>query len=143
MAIHFTNTDTSFKLKNASLLKTWIKKIILAEKKELGKIYYVFLNDDELLKYNKKFLKHNTYTDIITFDYSSDKKLSAEIFISTERVRDNANKLSVPFEEELHRVMIHGILHLCGYKDKSKEAKLEMRKKEESALKKLVKHFPK
>ena len=106
------------------------------EKKELGEINYVFMNDEDLLKTNIEFLDHHTYTDIITFDYCEGELLNSDIFISIDRVNENATKFDTTFENELHRVMIHGVLHLCGYKDKSKKDAELMRKKENAALSK-------
>lgn len=136
MAINIQNNHSSFRFKNSARTKSWLKKIILSEKKKEGKISYVFVSDEDLLKINREFLKHDTYTDIITFDYAEEKLLHAEIFISIDRVRENAEKLKVEFESELRRVMVHGVLHLCGYKDKKKADKELMRKKESAALKK-------
>lgn len=133
--ITFQNQSISFKLKEKTRLKAWIKTVTEKEKHRLGDINYVFCSDEELLEININHLNHNTYTDIITFDYTEDKKISSDIFISVERVEENAKKFKVDFEEELHRVMIHGILHLCGYKDKSKADAELMRKKEDAALK--------
>ncbi|MBK6836084.1 MAG: rRNA maturation RNase YbeY [Bacteroidetes bacterium] len=135
MAIHFAQTEIIFKLKNKQVLKTWIKKVIENEKLNLGEIAYTFCSDDELLKINQQFLEHDTYTDIITFDYREGKVVNGEIHISVDRVKENAEKFKTTFELELHRVMIHGVLHICGYKDKSKLHKEEMRKKEDSSLK--------
>lgn len=132
--ISFQNLSISFKLKEKTKLKLWIKTIIDKEKHTLGTINYMFCNDDELLEINIKHLNHNTLTDIITFDYTEDKKISSDIFISVDRVLENAKKFEVTFEEELRRVMIHGVLHLCGYKDKSKPDAELMRKKENWAL---------
>jgi rRNA maturation RNase YbeY len=133
--ISFQNLSISFKLKEKTKIKLWIKTIIDKEKHTLGTINYMFCNDDELLEINVKHLNHNTLTDIITFDYTEDKKISSDIFISVDRVLENAKKFEVTFEEELRRVMIHGVLHLCGYKDKSKPDAELMRKKENWALK--------
>jgi rRNA maturation RNase YbeY len=137
MAITFQNQDYDFKLRDKQKLKSWIKKIIESEKKKEGQVNYVFTSDEELLDINTRFLQHTTYTDIITFDYSEDKTVSGDIIISVERVEENAKKFKVDFETELHRVMIHGILHLLGYKDKKKGDIELMRKKENQALKKL------
>ena len=104
----------------------------------MGDISYVFCTDDELLEVNQKHLNHNTYTDIITFDYTESKTINSDIFISIDRITENAKKFEVTFEDELHRVMIHGILHLCGYKDKTKADADLMRKKENQALKLFV-----
>jgi len=137
LPVSFYAPTIGFAPKHKTLLRSWIKQITESEKKKLGQISYVFLSDEELLKINIEHLNHNTYTDIITFDYTEDGKIASDIFISVERVRENAEKFNTGFENELHRVMIHGILHLCGYKDKSKEQSELMRKKENSALRKL------
>jgi probable rRNA maturation factor len=134
MAISFSNNNIQFKLKHKASLKTWIKAIAEKEKKKTGGINYVFTSDEDLLKTNIKYLGHNTYTDIITFDYSEGHSINGDIFISIDRVKENAEKFKVNFEEELHRVMIHGILHLCGYKDKNKTDSGLMRKKENASL---------
>ncbi len=133
--ISFQNLSISFKLKEKTKINLWIKTIIDKEKHTLGTINYMFCSDDELLEINIKHLNHNTLTDIITFDYTENKKISSDIFISVDRVLENAKKFEVTFEEELSRVMIHGVLHLCGYKDKSKPDSELMRKKENWALK--------
>ncbi len=134
MAITFQEQNIKFKLKGGPKIKTWIKKIIELEKKQLGQLNFVFTSDEELLKVNQQFLKHNTYTDIITFDYCEGKKINGDIIISIERVGENATKLETEFDEEIKRVIIHGVLHLCGYKDKSKADSELMRKKENWAL---------
>ena len=139
--IRFHSEEISFKLKDKTKLKHWITNIIKGKKTAPGEITFVFCTDDYLLAINKQHLNHNTLTDIITFDYTSDhpkQLISGEIYISIDRVGENANKYSVSFEDELHRVMIHGVLHLLEYKDKSAEAKKEMRKQEDAALKKLL-----
>lgn len=133
--ISFQNLSIDFKLKEKTKLKQWIKFITEKEKHILGTINYIFCSDEELLEINIKHLNHNTYTDIITFDYTESKKISSDIFISVDRVAENAKKFNVTFDEELHRVMIHGVLHLCGYKDKSKADSELMRHKENQALK--------
>ena len=133
--ISFNNQSISFKLKEKTKLKQWIKTITEKEKCQLGTINYIFCTDDELLEINIKHLNHKTLTDIITFDYTEGKTINSDIFISIERVEENAKKFDVSFENELHRVMIHGILHLCGYKDKTKADAELMRKKENGALK--------
>jgi probable rRNA maturation factor len=138
MAITFQSQNTNFKLNQGSRIKAWIKKIIELEKRKAGNINFVFTTDEDLLKVNIQYLKHNTYTDIITFDYSEDKKISGDIMLSIERVGENAEKLKIDFDEEIKRVMIHGILHLCGYKDKTKTDSELMRKKENWALKKFA-----
>jgi len=138
MAIYFYNEKIDFKLKNKAKLKLWLKHIAELEKKTIGTLNFIFTSDEELLQKNKQFLNHNTLTDIITFDYCEDNKLTGDIFISIERISENAKKFNVAFEEELHRVIIHGTLHLCGYKDKTKPTADLMRKKEDWALGKLV-----
>ena len=134
MAITFSNNNIVFNLKKKAKLKTWIKIITEKEKKVLGNLNYTFVSDESLLEINTEYLNHNTYTDIITFDYCEDKKISGDIFMSVDRIRENAKKFGVDFEEELHRVMIHGVLHLCGYKDKTKSDSDLMRKKENASL---------
>ena len=136
MAVSFQNQNIEFKLPAKGKLKTWIKTIIESEKKIQGQINFVFTNDDEVLKTNIQFLNHNTFTDIITFDYCEGKKINGDIIISIERVEENAKKFNVEFETELKRVIIHGVLHLCGYKDKADTDIALMRKKENAALKK-------
>ncbi len=133
--VSFNNQSISFKLKDKNKLKQWIKTITEKEKHQLGTINYIFCTDDELLEINLKHLNHNTLTDIITFDYTEGKTINSDIFISIIRVLENAEKFKVTFDDELHRVMIHGILHLCGYKDKTKADAEMMRKKENAALK--------
>ena len=109
----------------------WIKKLILNEEKKVGNINYIFCDDEYLLKVNQDFLNHDYYTDIITFDYVKGKTISGDIFISLPRISENASTLSSSFEKELLRVLAHGVLHLCGYKDKSDEEEKEMRAKED------------
>lgn len=133
--ISFNNQSIAFKLKHKAKLKQWVKAVTEKEKHQLGTINYVFCTDEELLEINIKHLNHNTYTDIITFDYTEKKTIHSDIFISVDRVEENAKKFEVDFETELHRVMIHGILHLCGYKDKTKVDAELMRKKENGAIK--------
>ncbi|MBC7864558.1 MAG: rRNA maturation RNase YbeY [Bacteroidia bacterium] len=138
MPVSFLHSSENFSLQKKAVLKKWISAIIKQEKKKEGKIIFLFCNDKKLHSINKEFLNHDTLTDIITFDYSEGEKISGEIYISTERVFENAEKFSGSFLEELHRVMIHGVLHLCGYKDKSPADKKQMRQKEEEALKKVI-----
>ena len=115
-------------------LSAWISKVVEQEKLTMSDIALIFCNDEYLLKVNQDFLEHDFYTDIITFDYCSDNLVSGDLFISIERVIENAEEFNVTFEQELHRVIIHGVLHLCGYKDKSPEEETIMRKKESDAL---------
>ena len=107
--------DLDFSLEKETKVINWIKKIIKQEGKTAGTISYLFCSDDYLLKINKQFLKHNFYTDIITFDYSEKNKIEGEIFISIDRVKENAITFKQPFQKELMRTIIHGVLHLCGY----------------------------
>jgi probable rRNA maturation factor len=134
-AIRFFSQDTRFKLKTPRKVTSWIKRVVDEEGSSLQGINYVFCSDSYLLTLNQGFLKHNTLTDIITFDNSEGRSsIEGEIYISIDRVKDNANKYNVPFDEELSRVMIHGVLHLLGYKDKKPAEKALMRKKEEAWL---------
>lgn len=126
--------EGKYKLANKKLIKRWLHGVVTNEGKLLQDMNIVFCTDEELLEKNIKYLKHNTLTDIITFDYSHEDTTSGEIFISIDRIKDNALTLDVDFFEELCRVMVHGILHLVGYKDKSKSEQLEMRKKEDYYL---------
>lgn len=112
----------------------WLEDIILSEGKKLGEINYIFCDDEYLLKVNQDYLQHDYYTDIITFDYVKGKTISGEIFVSLQRISDNASTLSKDYEEELRRVLAHGILHLSGYKDKTKEEEQLMRSKEDHYL---------
>lgn len=133
--IRFFSEDISFKCKNQRFLKHWIQEILALHKINENNLNYIFCNDNYLLQINKEFLHHDFYTDIITFNNSIiDTNLVADIYISIERVMDNSKKLSVEFEVELHRVMIHGILHLLGFQDKTKKQKEEMRKMENDCL---------
>jgi rRNA maturation RNase YbeY len=121
-------------LTNRTELKRYIQSIFKKEGKKLDSIHYIFCTDKALLEINRQFLSHDFYTDIITFNLSESKVIQAEIYISTDRVKDNALQLGVSLKSELCRVIFHGVLHLCGYKDKSKEQKVEMRGKEEFYL---------
>jgi rRNA maturation RNase YbeY len=114
--------------------KKWLEDIILSEGKKLGEINYIFCDDEYLLKVNQDYLQHDYYTDIITFDYVKGKTITGEIFVSLQRISDNASTLSREYEEELRRVLAHGILHLCGYKDKTEEEEQLMRSKEDHYL---------
>ena len=136
MAISFQNQEIRYKLEQPAKVKAWIKKIIALEKKKTGRIDFVFTNDEEVLKANVRFLNHTTYTDIITFDDCEADVINGDIIISIDRVKENATKFEVAFEMELKRVIIHGILHLCGYKDKTGKDAAIMREKENLALKK-------
>lgn len=133
--IHFFSEKTRFKLAHPRKTSNWIKKVILKEKASFLEVNYIFCSDKCLLELNQDFLNHDTLTDIITFDNSLSKKaLEGEIYISIDRIRENAKTLKTSFDEELHRVIIHGVLHLLGYKDKKPAEKALMRKKEEACL---------
>ena len=136
MAIHFQNLEGhDFRLGKKTAIREWLLLVIRKEGKHCGEINYLFASDAYVLEQNKKYLRHNTYTDIITFHSNEGKILNADILISTDRVRDNAEKLGTAPDEELRRVMVHGVLHLCGYKDKSERERKQMRDKEEICLK--------
>jgi probable rRNA maturation factor len=120
-------------------LKNYIRSVFKNEGKKLEYINYIFCTDKILLDINRQFLKHDFYTDIISFDLSESFSVVAEVYISIDRVRQNARKLSVPLKSELHRIIFHGALHLCGYKDKNKNEKKKMRVKEEFYLAKYLK----
>lgn len=128
------NYETDFELQDEAKYEDWLSRVIESEDKTEGEINYIFCDDEYLLKMNVEFLDHDTLTDIISFDYTMGSLVSGDIFISVERVRDNAADYNVPFEEELRRVMAHGILHYCGYKDKNEEDSLIMRAKEEEKM---------
>jgi probable rRNA maturation factor len=124
------NYETDFILQDEKKLSTWVLSVIKSEGFKEGEINYIFCDDDYLLKLNMEFLNHNTLTDIISFDYSIGKQIHGDIYISIDRVLDNSTKFKVEFLVELRRVMIHGILHYSGYKDKLKSDKEQMREKE-------------
>lgn len=125
---------TNFSLDNEQKYANWLKAVISSEDGILSQVDYVFCSDDEVLEMNEKYLNHDTYTDILTFDYTEGKVIAGDIFISVDRVKDNAEQLSISFEEEMLRVMAHGVLHLFRYKDKSKEEVLLMRSKENEKI---------
>ncbi len=128
------NYLNDFNLGKEEELRSWIQFVLDEEDRELGEISYIFCDDDYLLDINVKHLKHNTLTDIISFDYSLGRVVSGDIYISVERVKENAGDRRVDFEDELHRVMIHGVLHYIGYRDKTDEDTREMRRKEDYYL---------
>lgn len=135
------NYENDFNLDNESEISTWISDVIVSENKKEGDINYIFCNDDFLLNINQQYLNHDTLTDIISFDYSVGNELHGDIFISTERVAENALDFGVSFSDELLRVLSHGVLHYCGYKDKSEADELLMRNKEDEKIKMFhVKH---
>jgi len=128
------NSETSFTLKNQNKLVKWIGDVVSSEGFQVGEINYIFCDDSYLNKINQEFLNHDTFTDVISFDYTLGKEVGGDIFISIERVLENAEKFNEVFENELHRVMIHGILHFIGYKDKTKKDKTLMRTKEDEKI---------
>ncbi|MFT5146243.1 MAG: putative rRNA maturation factor [Polaribacter sp.] len=132
------NYETNFKLENEDCFEKWIQKIILNHNREEGEINYIFCDDAYLLKLNIEFLQHDTLTDIISFDNSLGNLVGGDIFISTERVAENANDFKVSFLEELQRVMIHGVLHYIGFSDKTPESQKEMTAQENNALSELI-----
>ena len=129
------NYETDFDLGNEMAFENWIAEVILSEGKKEGDINYIFCDDDYLHHLNVEYLEHDTLTDVISFDYGIGNELHGDIFISVERVADNARDFNVSFEEEIKRVIIHGILHYCGYKDKSPQDEALMRSKEEEKIK--------
>ena len=133
--IFFQNIETFDLNKN---INTWIQDTIEKENKNLGEINIIFCSDEHLLKMNVEHLNHNFYTDIITFDYCEEKIISGDLFISKNRVEENAKKFEVSFSNEINRVIIHGVLHLLGYNDKTDEEKKQMRNKENFYLDKLI-----
>lgn len=128
------NYETDFELENESKYETWIDEVIESEGKEAGEINYIFCDDEYLHNINMQYLDHDTLTDIISFDYCIGDLISGDVFISVERVGDNAQDFDVSFHEELLRVMAHGVLHYCGYKDKSDEDAKLMRSKEQEKM---------
>ena len=129
--------DIDFQLVNQDLLAVWIEKTIQTEGAILGAVSYIFCSDDDLHQMNVEYLNHDTLTDVITFPYN-DNPIEGDIFISIDRVKDNAQDLNIAFNDELHRIMIHGVLHLCGYTDETDEQESEMRQKEDEYLKILI-----
>ena len=135
MAINFFTEDVPFKLSDKLKRKKWLKEIANSENFKIGELNYIFCSDEYLYQINVDYLSHHTYTDIITFDNSEeDEFIEGDIFISVDRVKENAIKLNQPEEQELSRVISHGLFHLMGYKDKTKEQVSKMRIKEESAI---------
>jgi len=138
MAISFNFVDTKDILSQKNKIKSWIKSVVEQRGWKTGEISYIFCSDEYLLNVNQTYLKHDYFTDIITFDYTDATKVSGDLFISIDRVMDNAQELNLSFEQELHRVIIHGVLHLLGLKDKTEEEAKEMRKAEEECLKSMM-----
>lgn len=133
MTVCITGNDKLL-IPNRRLIKSWINRTIKAEGKKAGELSIIFTTDEFLLELNKKYLKHNYYTDVITFDYGEDNIIGGDIFVSLERVTENASIYGEDVRKELLRVIIHGVLHLCGYGDKTPEEKGNMRSKEDLYL---------
>jgi probable rRNA maturation factor len=128
------NYESEFSLDNEEAIAAWMSEVIESENKKEGEINYIFCDDEYLHKINLEYLNHDNLTDIISFDYTMGNEISGDIFISVERVQDNASDFKVSFEAELKRVMVHGVLHYCGYKDKGEDDELVMRSKEDDKL---------
>lgn len=129
------NYETEFELQNEPDFSNWLSSVILSENKKEGEINYIFCDDNYLLEINQQYLDHDTLTDIISFDYSVGNEINGDIFVSVERVKENASDYKVTFHEEIQRVLVHGILHYCGYKDKTESEECIMRFKEEEKMK--------
>ena len=132
--IQFHFADVKPTLKDRNSLRDWIVLIAKKEKHKVGDLSFIFCSDDYLLQMNRDHLQHDYYTDVITFDYTEGNTIAGEIYISVDRIKDNSKTLGIRTSQELHRVMIHGVLHLLGYKDKSPKSKKEMTAKEDWAL---------
>ncbi len=139
MPITFFTEETKFQLKERIRIKNWINESIIGENSNPGVINFIFTSDKYLLEINKQYLSHNYFTDIITFNYCEENIINGDIYISITTVKNNSKHFNVTFIEELHRVMIHGILHLLGYEDKTDEEKAKMREKENLYLEKFKK----
>jgi len=132
--IHFFTEQTNFTIKNKILIREWLTQIVRKHKKQVGEINIIFCSDDYLLKLNEQYLGHDTFTDIITFDFVEDKTISGDIFISVDRMKENAKLFHVEQSTEMHRLIVHGVLHLLGYKDDTPKNKKLMTEQEEFAL---------
>ena len=140
MSVYFHNEDNSYVLPAKRKVKSWLKNSIEHQKMSIGTINVVFCSDQHLLVINKEYLNHDYYTDIITFNYCEAKQISGDLFISIDRIKDNSKNNKILFVNELHRVIIHGVLHLCGFNDKTKAEKKEIRQMEDYFLNK-IKHI--
>lgn len=140
MSINYFNEDVPFPVLLKRVTNKWIKDTIISEGKKLGDLTFIFCSDSYLLEVNKKYLDHDFYTDIITFDYVEDNVVNGDIFISTDRVKENAMEYKTTFANEMNRILIHGVLHLLGYKDKTKKDKSIMTDKEDFYLNLLIKN---
>ena len=132
--INFFQEEIRYKLPHPRITSRWIRSVAESEKSSVALINFIFCSDKYLKNINLEYLSHDTFTDIITFDYGDSDGIQGDVFISIERVKENAQKFETHFEQELHRVMVHGVLHLLGYTDKTKAAKSLMRKKEDAYL---------
>ena len=128
------NYETDFTLENEDVYASWLSNVISSENKKEGEINYIFCDDEYLHKINVEYLNHDTLTDVISFDYTMGNEISGDCFISVERVKDNASDFNVAFDEEIKRVLVHGILHYCGYKDKTDVDEEVMRSKEDEKI---------
>ena len=128
------NYESEFTLDNEEAIATWLSSVIVSENKSEGEINYIFCDDEYLHQINVEYLNHDTLTDIISFDYTMGNEISGDVFVSVERVLDNSKDYNTSFEDELKRVLVHGVLHYCGYKDKSKEDEALMRSKEDEKI---------
>ena len=135
--MHFHNEEVSFSFNNKREVSLWLKSVVSSFKKELGVINVIFCNDQYLLKVNQTYLNHDYFTDIITFNYNENNLISGDLFISIDRVKENAINQKMEFNVEIHRVIVHGVLHLCGLNDQSKQEKDIMREQENMFLQKL------
>ena len=140
MSVYFHNEDNSYVLPAKRKVKSWLKTSIEHQKMSIGTINVVFCSDQHLLVINKEYLNHDYYTDIITFNYCEATQISGDLFISIDRIKDNSKNNKILFVNELHRVIIHGVLHLCGFNDKTKAEKKEIRQMEDYFLNK-IKHI--
>lgn len=128
------NYETEFSLDNEEAIALWLSRVIASESKKEGEVNYIFCDDEYLHKINVEYLNHDTLTDVISFDYSVGNEINGDCFISVERVKDNALDFNVSFDEEIKRVLAHGILHYCGYKDKTESDEAIMRQKEDDKI---------
>ena len=135
MSIQYFKEDVAFPKISRRVTTDWLKKVIYTEEKQVGAITFIFCSDEYLLEVNKKYLNHDYYTDIITFDYVENKVISGDIFISIDRVKENALEFGTNFNNEIQRILVHGVLHLMGYKDKAKKDKILMTEMEDIYLK--------
>lgn len=135
MSIKFFSEDIAFPKIKRKIISDWLRQVIITEGKSCGSVSFIFCSDEYLLNVNRQYLNHDYYTDIITFDYVDNNVISGDIFISVDRVTENSSVYYSGFSNELHRIIVHGVLHLLGYKDKLKKDKLLMTEKEDAYLK--------